>query len=268
MKRTKFNGHSNYDFYEDMDRTDKKQLLDIEGEIQTRLINIKKDSYHIGELLHNAKNILPHGSFKPWIKKTFDNDLPYSTAYFYMRLYKTFKDDRTALQYIPTEYLIILTENNFPEDTRKMITEQINNDPKTIQKKEFEQVKDCYNLLKSGTIGGSAFLKQTKDIIELGKELTDIQMGKTKHRINGNMRRPLYFGLGDILQRLDAAIEQARQMAGYFPFDPTDPEHKKLIQQINKIIEKLTTLKKELQGGEGLFIPQSTEQGNQYMSKN
>ncbi len=90
---------------EENTQNEKLRLLKIQTEIQTRLINIKIDAFHIGKLLNEAKETLPHGQFTPWIEMTFEKELPYSTAYFYMRVYDVFKDDPTAVQYIPTTYL-------------------------------------------------------------------------------------------------------------------------------------------------------------------
>ncbi len=53
---------------EDTSNTDKRRLLENATDIQTHLINIKKDSFNIGKLLHEAKQIGPHGKFMEWIK--------------------------------------------------------------------------------------------------------------------------------------------------------------------------------------------------------
>lgn len=259
MNRTKL------PFYNPLGRTEKAKLTKIEQEVQTRIIAIKMDAFEIGELLFKAKKILSHGSFQNWIERVFADDLPYSTAYFYMKIYKTFKDTPGKVQYIPTKYLTILTQNQFPEQTLQLIKEKLEEDPQALQPKQLDKVKDLYALMKEGTIGGTTFEKQAKDIIELGKELSKNQVGRTKHRINRNMRRPTYFGLGDLLERLDTAIEQANQMAGRFPYDPDDSSHQEIIEHINQTREKLKKLKIELEGGEGLMKPVSTLNGDHYL---
>lgn len=113
--------------------------------------------------------------------------------------------------------------------------------------------------------GGSTFQNQVRDIIELGEEMTEQKTGKTKHCINLNMRRSLYFGLGDMLERRDSAISQARKMAGLFPYDPEDPEHQEIMTHIEEAIEKLQKLEKELVGGEGIYKPISTKNGDKYL---
>lgn len=259
MKRTKLS------YYKVLGITEKAKLTKIEREVQTRIIAIKLDAYEIGKFLCEAKDMLSHGSFQDWIESTFADDLPYSTAYFYMKIYKTFKDVPGKVQYIPTKYLTILTQNQFPEETLQLIKEKLEEDPEALKPKQLDKVKALYKLMKEGTIGGNTFEKQAKHVIELGKELSKNQIGRNKHRINRNMRRPMYSGLGDLLERLDSNIEKANQMAGPFPYDPDDPTHQEIIEQIDQTRKKLKKLKIELEGGEGLLKPVSTMNGDQYL---
>lgn len=258
MKRTKFS-------YEDLGQSEKVRLTNIEREIQTRLISIKINAYEIGKFCCDALKILPHGSYESWREQTFGDDLPYSTSYFYRRIYETFRDHEGQVQYIPTKYLTMLTQKQFPEEALTMIKEKMDEDPEALKPTQLEEVKELYTLMKKGTIGGNSFGKQTRRIIELGEEMMKNQAGRSKQRIDKNMRRTMYFGLGDILDKLDYAIEQAQKMAGYFPFDPDDPEHRKIIKQIQQMRRKLQKLEIELQGGDGLLKPVSTKNGTRYL---
>ncbi|MEX2410302.1 MAG: DUF3102 domain-containing protein [Candidatus Paceibacterota bacterium] len=266
MKRTKFSRNKSHSYYEDLGQSEKFQITRIEHNIQSCIINIKKDSFEIGKLLHQAKSILPHGSFEQWIKKTFGDDLPYSTAYLYMRIYETFKHRAGIIQNIPIKHLVFLTQKKLPEEVLQMIKEKLDEDPEGLVQTGLTDVKEMFDLMKKGTIGGSQFLKEVKQIIKEGQKLEENRLkNRNKHRMNTNARRTLYFGLGDILERLDAAIKQARKMAGLFPFDPEDPEHQKIIKHIGQIRKKLQRLEIELQGGEGLFKPVSTKNGTEYL---
>jgi|SRR5690625_5064743 len=260
MKRTKFRFN-----YKDLKRSEKIKLTKIERDVQNLVIEQKKTTYEIGKLLHHAKRIVPHGCFQDWIKQTFADDLPYSTAYFYMRVYETFENQPGMVSRVPSQYLLTLTQKKFPEQALQIIKEKLDNQPDSIEKWQMDEIKEFFGLMKKGTVGGNAFLKQVREIIKDGQALQEDKMNRAKHRMNRNARRSLYFGLGDILNRLDAAVEQARQMAGLFPFDPEDPEHRQVITKIDRIVEKLQKLEKQLQGGEGLLKPVSTENGEQYL---
>lgn len=261
IKRTKFN-------YQALERSEKAQITKIERGIQASIINIKKDAYQIGKLLDKAKTVLPHGSFQTWVESTFGDDLPYSTANFYKNIYQTFEDRPGVVQHIPTKYLSAFTQKRFPDEALMMIKKYVDKKD-SIERWQLDQVREFFDLMKEGTVGGNKFLRQVEQIIKDGEKLDEDELkNQNKHRMNRNARRTMYFGLGDILKKLDTAIEQAHEMAGRFPFDPDNSEHKKVIKQIHKIISKLQKLEKELTGGEGMLKPVSTENGKKYISKN
>lgn len=260
-KRTKFN-------YEDLGYSERSQITNIERGIQACIINIKKDAYQIGKLLDKAKTVLPHGRFQTWVESTFGDDLPYSTANLYKNIYQTFEDRPGVVQHIPTKYLSAFTQKRFPDEALMVIKKYVEKKD-SIERWQLDQVKEFFDLMKSGTVGGNKFLQQVKQIIKDGEKLTEDELkNQNKHRMNTNARRTMYFGLGDILKKLDSAIDQAHEMAGYFPFNPKNPEHQKVIKLVHKITAKLQKLEKELKGGEGMLKPVSTENGKKYISKN
>lgn len=258
MKRTKFNSI-------ELSSSETGKLINCEKEIQTRLINQKYDAYEIGEYLDKAKKVLPHGTYKNWIDSTFGDDLPYSTAYMYQKIYLAFKDNPSQIAYVPTKYLLLFSQNQFPEETLMLIKEKLEENPKALTTQQLKTVDNLYTQLKSGTIGGSVFNKHAKDVIEIGKELYKNQVGRTKHRINRVMRRPLNFGVGDLTKRIDSMIGIAKETAGRFPYDPESKEHQATIKHIDISINKLNQLKSELEGGEGFFIAASTPNGTKYL---
>jgi hypothetical protein len=158
-----------------------------------------------------------------------------------------------------------MNRNDFPVETLQLIKEKLDKNPEALKPNRLAKVKGLYELMKKGTIGSTTFEKQAKEIIELGKEMALNEVGPAKHRINRNMRRTMYFGIGDLLERLDSVISQANQMAHLFPYDPTDPKHREIINHINQTRKKLKTLVNQLEGGEGLLTPVSTKNGNQYV---
>lgn len=64
------------------------------------------------------------------------------------------------VQYIPTKYLTILTQYQFPEESLQLIKEKLKGDPEALTPKQFDKVKGLYKLMKKGTIGGSIFEMQ------------------------------------------------------------------------------------------------------------
>ena len=81
------------EIYQGLTKSEKVKLLQIQTEVRTRFTNMKRDAFAIGEQLTEAKRILPHGKFQAWIEEEFQNELPYCTANFYMKVYETFKDN-------------------------------------------------------------------------------------------------------------------------------------------------------------------------------
>jgi hypothetical protein len=243
---------------DDLTNTEKANLLRIQTEVQTRLINVKTDIYHIGKLLYEAKQILPHGKFTAWIRHFFENDLPYSTAAFYMRVYDVFKEKPSTIQYIPTQYLLMITQKQFPEEIIKLLSEH----PDKIHPAQLQQINEAYNSLKNGSIGGSQLIQIAREQINIGLQ---IARGHTEHRINANMRLSFEWGAGDILKRIQALRKTARNLASVYPHDPDSREHKKLIAEIHKTIEELKGLEIDLEGDRGLFKKISTKDGNKYI---
>ena len=257
------------DIMESITHTEKARLLTIQTEIQARLINIKIDVYCIGELLYEAKGTLSHGMFIPWIEHTFDKELPYPTAHFYMKIYDVFKKHPKTIQLIPSKYLLMITSRKFPKE----IVALLNKHPEKIDDNSLQQINELYDEFKSGEIGNSQFLRLAERQISLG---IDIWKGRAKHRLDANMRQSLNFGAKDVLKRINYLRKLARDMSGVFPYDPDNPEHQKLIAYIDKTITGLQELKSDLESDKfhrmfedlqrGLFKPVSTKDGDKFIS--
>jgi hypothetical protein len=267
MKRTRFPQKTKNaiqkippdEMMEDLNNGEKARMIAIQTEIQIRLINIKKDIYQIGKQLFEAKTTLPHGMFTPWIDHFFGKELPYSTANFYMKVYNVFKDHPKTIQYIPSQYLLMITSSKFPNEIVKLMNEN----PEKINKQGLEQINEVYELYKDGSIGSNKFLKLAEKQIELG---LDIWKGRAEHRLNANMRLSFEWGAGDILKRIQALRHKARDLAGLYPHDPDSPEHKKLISDIDITIKELEELKIDLEDTRGFFKRISTENGTKHIS--
>lgn len=235
---------------------EKTMLLTIHTDVTTRLTNIKRDAFHIGELLCKAKKILPHGKFRLWILCFFGNNLPYSTASLYMRIYEVFKDHPGSVDYFPSKCMLILTHKDFPLKVLQYIKENAHK----FDNKSLKHIGEVYNLWKKGKIGGSKFLKLAKDQIQVG---VDIARKSTRHRVNTITRMSLEFGAGDIFKRMQELIKIARDMAGVHPLDPTTEGYRQMLKDADKIIEALLKFKAVIEGREGMFRTESTENGDE-----
>lgn len=245
--------------FEGTTKTEKANLLCLGTDIQNRIINIKKDSFNIGEMLTKAKKILQHGQFGKWIEYTFDTDLAYSTAYFYMKIYELFKDKPSAVKNFPVTYLLQMIQNEFPKE----ILDAMKKHPEKLSNGKLKIINEVYSLYKKGTIGSNQMIKLALDQIKIGK---DGALKSTEYRINKLTRHSFEFGASDILKRIRQLREIARSMAGLCPLDPTSREHKNLMNDIERTIDELKGLKNDLTGKGKFFHPISTRKGIKHIS--
>lgn len=240
---------------EGMSTADKADLLKLQAEIQPRLITIKKSSYEIGKLLSKAKQKLPFGKFMPWIRMTFGDDLPYGTAYLYMKIYEVFKDSPDTVRTIPMKCLANFTQKDFPAEIINILKENTT----ALNKAGLMEVNNAYGLMKSGTLGNDQFLQIAKKEI---KDAMNIEKGRTKHRVNRNMRQPLYCGIEELVKYINTWRVTAEKMGWLYPHDPSSKESHKVNSLLDQAIDELRELKTALNGGRGLIRPISTTDGD------
>lgn len=243
----------------DLTATQKTTLLRVHTNVTTKLINVKLNCFEIGEELFDAKKILAHGQFMLYIKYFFANDLPYSTAYFYMRVYEVFQDTPQLVKYIPTTHLLMMSHKDFPKELLndlKKYCERIDN-------KDLKHVKELYSMYKKGRIRRNQFVQLAKEQMKIGMAIAS---KSTQHRINSITRMSYELGAGDILKRIRELRQTAREMAGLYPYDPTSEGHKNLMEDIDKTIEELQKLKADLEGGDKFWRTVSTENGEKQIS--
>lgn len=239
--------------------SEKTKLLKMHTDVTEWLINIKQYCYFIGEHLFNSKKILGHGKFQPYIKVFYANDLPYSTAYFYMRVYEVFKETPELVKRIPTTHLLMMSHKDFPKE----LLDDLKKYCKQIDNKDLKQVSDLYNLWKKGRIGSNKFIQLAKEQIQIG---IDFAHKSSRHRFNSIRRLSFEFGAMDIMQRIQELVAMACKEAGLFPPDPTSPQHKEIIKDADKIIEGVQRFKAVLEGRDKMFREVSTENGDKYIS--
>lgn len=76
---------------------------------------------HIGEMLSEAKQLLEHGEWEPWLKLEFDWDP--RTARRFIRAYDCFKTDKLSDLGLDVSALYLLAQQNTPEPIRKKAIE-------------------------------------------------------------------------------------------------------------------------------------------------
>lgn len=221
---------------------DSKKLINIVTDIETRLVNIKRDYFEIGRLLSKAKEILPHGKFQQWIEIHFKSELPYSTAALFMKIYNTFENAPATVQYLPITFLMKMTEQSFPEEIIKIITEQENTDMLDIQ-----VITETYQLYKAKEIDLSEFERIAKKQFDLAVQ---IQVGRTQRRLSGEYTETIHLGMGVLFNAIKKIRTVSRRMR-YF-INPSDD--KPIIKDIDKAISELQELKHNLLYGDGLFV--------------
>lgn len=263
MKRTKFpavpideaNDGEFRDFMQSLPKADKAKLYSIQAKVQEGLFNLKRESYLIGEQVFKARWLLPHGMFQPWIETTFGDDLPYGTAYLYMRIYEVFRGNANAVKMIPMQCLANFTQKDFPREVLSILKEHSDK----LNHQSLQNINNTYGLVKCGMVDSDQFLKIAEKEI---KQSMDIAKGHTKHRVNRNMREPLYCGIEELVKYIKAWRVNADKMAWIYPYDPNSKENRRVNSLLDEAIYELSELKKALNGGHGFFKSTSTLDGD------
>lgn len=266
MIRTKFSAlpavpvkeHTSSEILDALTNSERSSVLSIQTEIQGCLFTIKRNVYRIGQLLFNAKATLPHGQFGRWVTVTFNDDLPLSTARFYMNVYKTFEGRPDKVQMIPTEYLVMFTNSQFPDEALNLLMTHED----MIEANALQEVKQSFALYKNGAISNDEFLQITERELILNHEQ---HSREAKHRINRNMRHALYYGIGAMVEQIKEWCNKANRMADAYPYEPTSEQHKNCLRDINDAIVALEQLKVELSCEDRLLKLTSTIEGDKYM---
>jgi hypothetical protein len=146
----------------------KLAILHIQAQVEDKLISIKRNIYEIGKLLSEAKAILPHGQFKPWIQETFGRHLPYSSAACYKAIYERFKgavdhpEFFQRLYELPLSFLQTLKQDSFPDTLLAIILEN----REALAQTEFELMTQAHRDYKDGILPLAEFEELIKELIK------------------------------------------------------------------------------------------------------
>jgi hypothetical protein len=112
-------------------------LASVGEELQVRGRAVKYHIYEIGRLLCDAKRLLPHGEFQPWVEEHFEHS--YRTAKNCMHVYEVCMGQPEVLEYFSATCLEIICAPNFPADLRTALFENVKG-PVAVNKKRLVQV--------------------------------------------------------------------------------------------------------------------------------
>lgn len=163
---------------------DYNKLTEIEGRIRKALVQIKTNILAIGRMLYQAKKIIGEGNgYHNWIKGTFGNELPISTAGAYYKIYATFCEEYNIekefnyFQDFPVWFLIMVTQDKFPREARRIIFGVTDEDFKNkalyaIKHTDLRLVEDKFRELKEGNIAEDEFLEFVQAQRQKGIEIS------------------------------------------------------------------------------------------------
>ncbi len=141
-----------------------KYLDSIKEELQARCKGLKYQIYEIGKLLCEAKKILPHGEFKPWINENFE--FCYKTAYNFMKVYIVCMGHPEVVKYFKPSSLYVISKPDFPGGLREALFEGVKG-PVDIKEKDIVQIALKY---KNGELQISD--KEVQDLLKKQRDIS------------------------------------------------------------------------------------------------
>jgi hypothetical protein len=225
-----------------------KQKLDIIIiDIETRIGHVKKDFFEIGRLLSKAKEMLPHGLFQEWIDTHFTNELPYSTAAAYMKIFETFKENPKMVQHLPVTLLMKMTHKDFPEEIVKIINERLPDD-----QVDAKSVNEAYELYRRNEIDLDHFEKIAQKQIDLA---IHIAKGSTERRIGEHMKNSTSAGVSALISFIDRIYKPMLQISHL-----TYPDQREsMVGNIDSAIQRLNEIKSAINNLGGFYEEKEDE---------
>ena len=96
-----------------------RYLDNIKDELNNRSRALRHHLFEIGKLLYEAKKYLPHGAFKPWVEKNFDQS--YETANNCMNVYESCMGIPEVVEYFNPSCLYLMCKPSFPDDAQRQL---------------------------------------------------------------------------------------------------------------------------------------------------
>jgi hypothetical protein len=204
----------------------KQDYLDsIKDELQARSRGIKYQIYEMGKLLHEAKKLLPHGTFKKWINDNFE--FCYRTAFNFMQVYRFCMGQPEVVRYFKPSSLYIIARPDFPNDLRQALFHGVKG-PVDIKEKDLVKIALKY---KNGQ------LKTTdQEVQNLLKKYRDISRWE-------NLKVELV-ALKQLIQNRRERIEQISDIHSVNHFIIKDDDEKEIDKKLEEytIVEQIKNL--------------------------
>ena len=151
--------HSNF-----LKEINKEEHLDsITEELKARSQGFKFQIYEMGKLLCEARKILPHGQFQPWLDDSFE--FCYRTAANFMKVYQVCMGHPEVVKYFNPSCLYVITKPSFPKDLREALFNGAKG-PVDIKEKDLVQIAIKYRngQIKTEDQEVQNLLKKQRDI--------------------------------------------------------------------------------------------------------
>jgi len=143
----------------------REEYLDsIKQELQIRSQVFKYQIYEMGKLLYEAKKILPHGKFQPWLDNNFD--FGYRTAHNFMKVYIACIGHPEVVKYFNQSCLYVISRPNFPKDLRQALFDGVKGHI-DIKEKDIVQIALKY---KNGELQISD--KEVQDLLKKQRDIS------------------------------------------------------------------------------------------------
>jgi Protein of unknown function (DUF3102) len=211
-------GENEREVYEKVSPHNKRRLSRITEQVRNKLKSFRRSFYEIGKLLSDAKGWVGHGNFQRWIKETFDDELPYSTANMYMAIFDKFENRPDLVEGMGVKFLLDLSrgedKDSVIKELEKYLAEGRLDELKEKVKKEHEKsISKDYIGLQRRIIEGFEDAKRLSWVCgALSKRIRDL--GSLRYNdleVLGYLKRLEEDGLVEDLMKTRKALEDVEQ---------------------------------------------------------
>lgn len=214
------------------------KLLSIQSGIENRLISVKINIYEMGKLLSDAKSILPHGAFQPWIEETFRNEMSYQMAANLKAIYEKFESNPRTVKLLPITFLMHMKQKSFPDE----ILQLVNENPAAAQQCDLVHMKKLHRELNQGEISVAEFNKMAKEQIDMGKAILE---GESHVRHSLRAKRTTILGFTKTHRIIKKMREYSKTIRLYSPpadedmfiNDADNNEHNTMIELARQLLD-------------------------------
>ena len=222
----------------------KWKLLEIEEAINKRLHCVKCDIFEIGRLLSEAKKVIGHGNFKKWIEETWGEELPYSTAACYKKIYEEYGFRPDLIKSLPVSFLIHMAHSKFPDKAKNKIVEN----PKAFKEADLNGTADFFKDFKQGQATEDQFVNHIEEQIQIGAQKL------SENHSNRQARRKKRSRIQIFKDKAKGAIQRHKEIKKHFlavepvEYSQINLERNMLIESADELLELLNQEETKTEG--------------------